>query len=513
MVYVVVTVAVTRLVPESGVAPAIGAVFVALGVQPARAWLEARVHRLVYGAAASPDHVVSTLGSHLRLAETADDLLRGLAADVGSAMRLESVSVHVPGRDAVVWGMPHGHPVEVPLGHRGEHVGDLVVTLPGGESLGARGDQTLTDLATVVATAVAVTRAAEEVEKTRDRLARARLEERRVIRREIHDGLGPSLAGLRLGLQGARNLLATDPVAAAELLSTLQAELDQRVSDVRSLSHSLLPPVLDELGLSAALAELAAKHAEDGLEVGLDLRHDDVLGPAGGGGGLRHRGRGGRQRRAPQRCAARAPCRPRAPPTGCTSPSTTTGGASTRRARPGVGSRAMRERAEEQGGRVDVRSGPGRGTTVEACCRRGRDACLTRSASPSSTTTRCSGSAWPGCSTRCPASPSSARPPTPPRRWRCRCDAVDVILMDLHLGEDSGIETTRELVRRDPGVRVLVVTMREDDDSVVACMRVGRPGLPPQGRDTRRGRARRAGRRERRGSSSARPSRPGPSPP
>ena len=55
-------------------------------------------------------------------------------------------------------------------------------------------------------------------------------------------------------------------------------------------------------------------------------------------------------------------------------------------------------------------------------------------------------------------------------------DLVDVILMDLHLGADSGIETTRELVRRDPGARVLVVTMREDDDSVVACMRVGARG-------------------------------------
>ena len=54
--------------------------------------------------------------------------------------------------------------------------------------------------------------------------------------------------------------------------------------------------------------------------------------------------------------------------------------------------------------------------------------------------------------------------------------SVDVVLMDLHLGEDSGIETTRELVRRDPGVRVLVVTMREDDESVVASMRVGARG-------------------------------------
>ncbi|HSE69903.1 MAG TPA: response regulator transcription factor [Nocardioidaceae bacterium] len=54
--------------------------------------------------------------------------------------------------------------------------------------------------------------------------------------------------------------------------------------------------------------------------------------------------------------------------------------------------------------------------------------------------------------------------------------AADVVLMDLHLGEDSGIETTRELVRRDPDVRVLVVTMREDDESVVASVRVGARG-------------------------------------
>ena len=54
--------------------------------------------------------------------------------------------------------------------------------------------------------------------------------------------------------------------------------------------------------------------------------------------------------------------------------------------------------------------------------------------------------------------------------------SVDVVLMDLHLGEDSGIETTREIVRRDPGARVLVVTMREDDDAVASCMRVGARG-------------------------------------
>lgn len=55
-------------------------------------------------------------------------------------------------------------------------------------------------------------------------------------------------------------------------------------------------------------------------------------------------------------------------------------------------------------------------------------------------------------------------------------DAIDVVLMDLNLGADSGIETTREIVGRHPGARVLVVTMREDDDAVAACMRAGARG-------------------------------------
>jgi DNA-binding NarL/FixJ family response regulator len=54
--------------------------------------------------------------------------------------------------------------------------------------------------------------------------------------------------------------------------------------------------------------------------------------------------------------------------------------------------------------------------------------------------------------------------------------SVDVVLMDLHLGDDSGIETTRDLVRALPDLAVLVITMDEDDESVVAAMRAGARG-------------------------------------
>ena len=364
-VYVAVTVVATRLLPGDGARGLVGAGVVAVAVQPTRLWLERRVHRLVYGVSASPDHVVRRLGSHLRLAETTDDLLRGLASDIGSAMRLESVTVSLPGREPVVWGMPGADPVSVPLAHRGEPVGELAVTLPGGESLGSRGQQTLDDLATVVATAAAVTRAASDVDDARARLSRARLEERRIIRREIHDGLGPSLAGLRLGLQGARNLMATDPAAAAALLGTLQAELDQRVTDVRTLSHHLLPPVLDELGLAAALSELAARHADNGDEVSLDLGHDDSLDPQTAAAAyaivseavtntLRHSG------------ARAARVSTSSTPDGLRILVADDGAGMAEGARSGVGTRSMRERAEELGGTLRISSPPSGGTVVEA---------------------------------------------------------------------------------------------------------------------------------------------------
>jgi DNA-binding NarL/FixJ family response regulator len=55
-------------------------------------------------------------------------------------------------------------------------------------------------------------------------------------------------------------------------------------------------------------------------------------------------------------------------------------------------------------------------------------------------------------------------------------EGVDVVLMDLELGDGSGVETTRDLLRLQPGLKVLVVTMHEDDDSVVASVRAGARG-------------------------------------
>ena len=361
-VYVAVTVLVGLVLPGSGVAQVAAAAVVVAALQPSRLWLQRRVDRLVHGDASDPGEAVRRLGAHLGSAATTEDLLAGLVDAVRAALRLDGATLVVDGREVVRRGHVDDRSVGVALEHRGGPVGRLVVTPPGGERLDARARAALADLAGVVAAAVALTRATQELEVARERVTSARMTERRVIRRELHDGLGPSLAGLRLGLEGARNLLATDPDAAAQVLTVLQDELEARVQDVRSLSRDLLPPVLDELGLAPALEELAARHAVGGFAVRVEVDLPTAPAPALAGAAYgivaeavtnaaRHSGADGcdvHVHRVDEQLRLRVADAGRGVPESAVA---------------GVGTSSMRERAEEAGGTLDVH---GPGTVVEA---------------------------------------------------------------------------------------------------------------------------------------------------
>lgn len=360
--YVAVTALAALLLPGSGLSQVVAAAVVVAAVQPSRLWLQGRVDRLVYGDASDPAQAVRRLGAHLGSAAGTEHLLTGLVESVAAALRLDAVTLLVGGREVVTRGEVTRHSVGVPLEHRGAPVGRLVVTPPGGERLDARAREALAELAGVVAAGVALTTATEQLEQARERVTAARMAERRTIRRELHDGLGPSLAGLRLGLEGVRNLMADDPVAAGHVLSVLQAELDQRVQDVRSLSRDLLPPVLDELGLAAALQELAARHRVGGFEVAVTCRLPGEPAPALAGAAYgivaeavtnaaRHSGAAGCEVRV-QRDGDQLLLRVADDGTGVAAGTVA-----------GVGTSSMRERAEEAGGRLHVH---GPGTVVEA---------------------------------------------------------------------------------------------------------------------------------------------------
>jgi signal transduction histidine kinase len=271
LVYAVVVV-VAAAVVHGAAAQVVAAVGVALAVQPLHAWLRRRVHVLVYGDGGDPGRAALSVGRRLASAADAEGLVAALGDGVREALRLE--------RATIAWPVPDGEPVGGEtvrdVVHGGRVLGRLHVTARAGERLDRRTREALDQILPVLGAGLALAQAARELEAAREATTAARLAERRVIRRELHDGIGPWLSGLRLGLQGARNALTADPAAAAAVLDALGDEVRQRAEDVRALSRSLLPPSLDDLGLEAALSELAGRQAVAGFVV--DLRCDPCVG-------------------------------------------------------------------------------------------------------------------------------------------------------------------------------------------------------------------------------------------
>ena len=110
-------------------------------------------------------------------------------------------------------------------------------------------------------------RLSADLQRSRERLVEAREEERRRLRRDLHDGLGPQLSSQALTIDAVRRLMRRDPDAAEELLLDLKADAQDAVSDIRRLVYGLRPPALDDLGLLGALRESAAQYSAKGLSV------------------------------------------------------------------------------------------------------------------------------------------------------------------------------------------------------------------------------------------------------
>lgn len=107
----------------------------------------------------------------------------------------------------------------------------------------------------------------EDLQHSRGRLITAREEERRRLRRDLHDGLGPMLGSLSLKLDVACDLLAADPAAARALLRDLKAQTQTAIADIRQLVYALRPPALDDLGLVAALRVEADRYESGSLRI------------------------------------------------------------------------------------------------------------------------------------------------------------------------------------------------------------------------------------------------------
>jgi len=148
----------------------------------------------------------------------------------------------------------------LPITCRAAEVGRLVLPARGRRSrLSRRDEELLGDLVRQAATAARAGQLADELQESRERLVTAREEERRRIRRDLHDGLGPALSGVVFQLESARLLVPKDPDAAERQIAGVSAHVQDVVADVRRLVHDLRPPALDDRGLAGALRQQAER--------------------------------------------------------------------------------------------------------------------------------------------------------------------------------------------------------------------------------------------------------------
>ncbi len=253
---------------------------VAVLVQPLRQRLQGAVNHLMFGERDEPYRVLARLGRRLEATLATDSLLPTIVQTVAQALKLPSVSITYKqqGEDVLVASTGEASKearARVPLVAQSEHVGDLwLAARTPGESLTPADLRLLHDLAPQIAVAVQAVRLTAELkhltadlQQSRTRLVTAREEERRRLRRDLHDGLGPTLASLTFKIDAARNLLNQDSARADRLLEEVRQQTQETLAQIRRLVYDLRPPALDELGLVSALREQAASYQHQGLQI------------------------------------------------------------------------------------------------------------------------------------------------------------------------------------------------------------------------------------------------------
>ena len=248
---------------------------VAVLFQPLRECLQRGVNRLIYGKRDDPSAVLSLLGKSIETASIPEAILPTFVQTIAQTLKLPHVAVMLRhGQEqtpAASYGNPREECVRFPLMYQSKHVGELILAQRApDEPLTPEDLRLFNDVARqagVVAYAVQLT---SDLQRLRERLLTTREEERRRLRRDLHDGLGPTLAGLSLKLGAVRNLLAPGQEQIDSLVVELGSEIEQAVSDIRRIVYNLRPPSLDELGLIGAIRSCTV-HYQMHLQIAVEV--------------------------------------------------------------------------------------------------------------------------------------------------------------------------------------------------------------------------------------------------
>ena len=249
---------VTGLQLSNAVAAALAAAFVALVLAPLRGAAQRVVNRLMYGHRDDPAGVLTDLGAKLASVLLPGEVLPAAVAEIGSSLRVPFVAIDLSDggggfRPSATFGRPVGPVHTAALVHHGETVGLLRVSGRGRDDpLDATDLSLIGSLAQQIGPAVQAVRLHDDLVRSRAAVVASREDERRRLRRDLHDGLGPSLAAIRLkaGLAARK---APAGSATRTLLDEIGTEVQASIADIRRVVDALRPPALDELGLVGAL--------------------------------------------------------------------------------------------------------------------------------------------------------------------------------------------------------------------------------------------------------------------
>ncbi|MDX1688268.1 MAG: GAF domain-containing sensor histidine kinase [Candidatus Promineifilaceae bacterium] len=354
----------------------VAAALVAVLFQPIRQRLQRAVNRLMYGQRDEPYRVLVRLGERLEALASSEAVLPAIADTVAQALKLPYAGVALrdgegftivaeagerPERDLAAW----------PLVYQSETVGRLMLARRSPDEPFTPADrQLLETFARQAGAAVHAVRLTADLQRSRVRLVTAREEERRRLRRDLHDGLGPVLAGQGLKLAAIQQVLPEDAGKAVALLESVMTKNEETVAEVRRLVYELRPPALDELGLVGAIRDQVVGQRNE--------TRVNVTAPAGGlpslpaavevaayriaMEALTNVARHAQARRCHVRFWVEASAQGRTlcleiADDGVGLPETV---------RPGVGMTSMRERAEEIGGSCEIAPADDGGTRVAA---------------------------------------------------------------------------------------------------------------------------------------------------
>jgi signal transduction histidine kinase len=230
---------------------------------PLRDRIQRTVDQLMFGERGNPGMVLSQLNAQIDINETSERALTTVAEMLVQTLKIPCVMIAMTLNEqervvTATYGEPSGRfrLLRFPMAFGGQAVGEISLYQDAGDRPFNTTERELVEtVARQTALAVHTMQLNSALHKSCQTIVSAREEERRRLRRDLHDGLGPTLAAHTLKIGKARALVMEQPQIASAIMSDLERDLAASLGEIRRMVEALRPAALDQLGLASALRQ------------------------------------------------------------------------------------------------------------------------------------------------------------------------------------------------------------------------------------------------------------------